>query len=186
MGRGTRSIHWPALSVHEDVHSRRFFGPPKGGCGRSIDLPLFLADHLARHAERIGDRDLLFVNRRGAPIRHTDFLRMWRPACDGGFPRYGRDGRILEPAKPPICLGLRFHDLRHTHKTMLIELDVPEVLQDERLGHHPPGMRTVYAHTTPAMRTTMIAGLEMLWLEVSKRREPMAELSSTAIRGDRA
>ena len=36
-------------AVHEDVHSRRFFGPPKGGYGRVVDLPPFLADLLARH-----------------------------------------------------------------------------------------------------------------------------------------
>ena len=59
--------------------------------------------------------------------------------------------------------GLRFHDLRHTHKTMLTELGVPEILQDERLGHHPPGMRGIYAHTTSRMREAMIEGLQELW-----------------------
>ena len=63
----------------------------------------------------------------------------------------------------PLCPGIRFHDLRHSHKTLLTELGVPEVLQDERLGHHPPGMRTAYAHTTTEMRTTMLEGLERTW-----------------------
>jgi integrase len=132
--------------VHEDVHARRFFGPPIGGAGRTIDLPGFLADLLADHAATTNGRELLFANRRAAAIRHTDFLNRWRPACDGTL--------------PPICPGLRFHDLRHTHKNMLIELDVPEILHDERLGHHPPDMRAVYAHTTPAMRKQMIDGLD--------------------------
>jgi integrase len=133
-------------AAHEDVHARRFFGPPIGGAGRTIDLPGFLADLLADHAATTNGRELLFANRRAAAIRHTDFLNRWRPACDGTL--------------PPICPGLRFHDLRHTHKNMLIELDVPEILHDERLGHHPPGMRAVYAHTTPAMRKQMIDGLD--------------------------
>jgi hypothetical protein len=38
-----------------------------------------------------------------------------------------------------VYLGLRFEDLQHTHKTMLIELGVSDVLQDERLGHRPTG-----------------------------------------------
>jgi hypothetical protein len=46
---------------------------------------------------------------------------------------------------------------------MLIELGVPDFLQDERLGHHPPGMRRVYAHTTVRMRDAMTDGLQALW-----------------------
>jgi hypothetical protein len=51
---------------------------------------------------------------------------------------------------------------------MLVELDVPEILQDERLGHRPPGMRAVYAHATPAMRKQMIDGLERMWADPEK------------------
>ena len=150
-------------AVHEDVHARRFFGPPKGGYGRALDLPPFLAGLLAEHCSGIGGAGLLFVNRQGEPIRHSDFLRRWRPACDGAAQRLASDGRVLAAATAPLCPGLRFHDLRHSHKTLLTELGVPEVLQDERLGHHPPGMRTAYAHTTTAMRTTMLEGLERTW-----------------------
>jgi integrase len=38
-------------AVHEDVHARRYFGPPKGGRGRIVDLPPFLAALLARHIQ---------------------------------------------------------------------------------------------------------------------------------------
>ena len=39
-------------------------------------------------------RDLLAdaANRRGQPIRNSDFLRRWRPACDGAAERLARDG----------------------------------------------------------------------------------------------
>lgn len=150
-------------AVHEDVHAHRFFAPAKGGYGRVIDLPPFLAELLTGYCRRFGQRDLLFVNRHGDPIRRTDFMYRWRPACDGILARYGRDGRLLKPARPPICPGLRFHDLRHTHKTILTELGVPEVLQDERLGHHQPAMRAVYAHVSPVMRRKMLDRLEDLW-----------------------
>lgn len=151
-------------AVHEDVHAHRFFGAPKGGAGRIIDLPGFLADLLTEHTANIGGRELLFANRRSAAIRHTDFLAHWRPACDGTCTEPVLGGAAPN-ALAPICPGLRFHDLRHTHKTMLVELEVPEVLQDERLGHRPTGMHAVYAHTTPTMRKQMIEGLERIWAD---------------------
>ena len=150
-------------AVHEDVHARRFFGPPKGGHGRIVDLPPFLAALLARHIRAIEGRELLFVNRRGEPIRHSDWLYVWHAACDGS------GGRGPRRERRALCPGARFHDLRHTHATMLAELGVPEVLRDDRLGHHPPGVRALYTHVTPAMRTTMISALEARWQESTAR-----------------
>jgi integrase len=151
-GAGWYQVDAAVGAVHEDVHARRFFGPPKGGYGRTLDLPPFLGGLLAEHCSAIGGADLLFANRRGEPIRNSDFLRRWRPACDGTAQRLAHDGRVIAAAIAPLCPGLRFHDLRHSHKTLLTELGVPEVLQDGRLGHHPPGMRT-----------TMLEGLECTW-----------------------
>jgi hypothetical protein len=48
VGGGVCEVDAQFGAVHEDVHARRFFGPPKGGRGRVIDLPVFLADLLAR------------------------------------------------------------------------------------------------------------------------------------------
>ena len=163
VGGGVYEIDARFGAVHEDVHSRRYFGPPKDGRARLIDLPVFLAGLLNEHAEAAGGRLVLFTNRRGDPIRHTDFLRLWRAACDGRPTQYGPRGEVRAPAEPPLHPGLRFHDLRHTHKTMLTELGVPEVLQDERLGHHPPGMRSVYGHTTRRMHEELVDGLQRSW-----------------------
>ena len=101
---------------------------------------------------------MLFINSRGEPIRHSDWLHQWHTACDGD----GGRGRAVRLSAGP-CPGARFHDLRHTHATMLAELGVPEVLRDDRLGHHPPGVRALYTHTTPAMRAAMVQSLEQLW-----------------------
>ncbi|MBR7825775.1 site-specific integrase [Actinospica sp. MGRD01-02] len=112
-GAGWYQVDAAAGAVHEDVHARRFFGPPKGGYGRALDLPPFLVGLLAEHCSALGGVDLLFANRRGEPIRHSDFLRRWRPACDGAAQRLARDGRVLAAAIAPRCPGLRFHDLWH-------------------------------------------------------------------------
>ncbi|MBR7827941.1 tyrosine-type recombinase/integrase [Actinospica sp. MGRD01-02] len=161
-GSAWYEVHARVGAVHEDVHARRYFGPPKGGRGRVVDLPPFLAGLLARHVQAAGGRELLFVNRCEGPIRHTDWLHTWHAACEGDGSRAGGEGGAL-------CPGARFHDLRHSHATMLAELGVPEALRDERLGHHQPGARSIYTHTTPAMRTAMIAQLEARWTQAVAR-----------------
>jgi hypothetical protein len=55
---------------------------------------------------------------------------------------------------------MHFHDLRHTHKTWLIEDDIPEVAQAKRLGHRLAGVRGIYSHVTPAMVTRIVDALE--------------------------
>ena len=40
-----------------------------------------------------------------------------------------------------MCESLRFHDLRQSHKTVLIALGVEEIMQDNRLGHTPRGVQ---------------------------------------------
>ncbi|MBR7828872.1 hypothetical protein KDK95_21360 [Actinospica sp. MGRD01-02] len=136
---------------------------------------MFLADLLSERVEAVGGRPLLFANRCGEPIRHSDFWHAWRAACDGRLPRYARDGSLREPGTGPVYRGLRFQDLRHTHKTILTELAVPEILQDERLGHRPPGMRRVYDHTTLPMREAMADGLQTLWESRPDARDGLSQ-----------
>ncbi|WP_367139069.1 tyrosine-type recombinase/integrase [Saccharothrix sp. HUAS TT1] len=58
---------------------------------------------------------------------------------------------------------MHFHDLRHTHKTWLIEHGVPEVLQHKRIGHKFHGVMGVYSHVTQPMIDTMLAALHHRW-----------------------
>lgn len=48
--------------------------------------------------------------------------------------------------------SIRFHDLRHTHASLLIAAGVPIKVVSERLGHSHPGftMKT-YQHVMPGM-----------------------------------
>ena len=171
VGGGVYEVDARFGAAHEDVHARRYFGPPKDGRSRTIDLPVFLADLLAERVEAVGGRPLLFANRRGEPIRNTDFRRLWRRACDGRLPRYARDGSVREPGTGPVYRGLRFQDLRHTHRTILADLGIAEALRNERLGHHPPGMGRIYEHATTGMRETMADRLQALW-ETLQAAEP--------------
>jgi integrase len=129
-------------------------GPPKTpAAARNILLPPFLVDllrqHLATH-----HHPHVFVGRDGGLLRRSNFhRRVWRPATDGN------------PRKniPPVITGMHFHDLRHSHKTWLIEDDVPEVAQAKRLGHRLPGIRGVYSHVSPAVEQRLVDGLQQRW-----------------------
>ena len=63
----------------------------------------------------------------------------------------------------PIIPGMHFHDLRHSHKTWLIEDGIPEIAQARRLGHRLPGVRGIYSHATPVMDQAIIDALQHRW-----------------------
>lgn len=167
-------------AVHEDERGRRDFGPPKGGKGRAVELPPFLAEALLAFLETFPkSRDLLFVNRALEPLRRSGFSKEstpWRRACDGWAARDAVQGHPALLEAPAIHAGLHFHDLRHTHKTWLADDGIPPVARDERLGHVTPGMDGVYIHATPAMRRRVLAALQRRWetfQRESQKRSPM-------------
>jgi hypothetical protein len=70
---------------------------------------------------------------------------------------------------------MHFQDLRHTHKTWLIEDDIPEIAQAKRLGHRMPGVRGIYSRVTPAMQQRITEALQDRWFghsAAAERRTP--------------
>lgn len=161
-------------AVHEDKRGNRYFGPPKTRKARTIELPPFLVELLLAYLESVpAERDLLFVDQDGNAHRRSNFGRYrWRPACDGWPERKASRNHPGRQAAPPIVATLRVHDLRHTHKTWLMEDRIPAVAIDERLGHATPGMDGVYGHATPAMKAEILLALQRRWetIHVPARR----------------
>lgn len=163
LAHGAISVDPREGALHE-VHGELILGPPKTTASvRAVHLPAFLVDLLRAHR---GDHDhrFVFVGAKGALLRRSNFRRrVWLPAVEGDRQR----------GWAPLRPGLHFHDLRHTHKTWLIEDGVPEVAQCKRLGHRMPGVRGVYSHVSQPMVDALLTGLQRRW-ELTARPLPSA------------
>jgi integrase len=148
-----------------EVSGNTSFKPyPKSAAGRrTIPIPAWLRPTLLAHLESqpLGDHGLVFANQVGKPLRRTLFRsRVWRPA----LVRAGLLGH-LTPAGPHRYLagwtdttgatltkqfdteaavahlveqapgGLRFHDLRHSYATWLVDDGVPINMVQKVMGH---------------------------------------------------
>ena len=153
LDHGIIRVHPEVGALHE-VGGQLFLGPPKtADSPRTIDLPPFLTQRI-RHGLASHDHPLVFPGARGGFQRRSNFnRRAWTPTVAG------------DPAAgvPSILAGMHFHDLRHTHKTWLIEDGIPEIVQARRLGHRLGGVRGIYSHVTPAMRQRLVEVLQRRW-----------------------
>ncbi|MHB8648122.1 MAG: tyrosine-type recombinase/integrase [Thermomicrobiales bacterium] len=135
------------------------FGEPKTASGRrSIPLGASAMDALRGHrvaqaAERLGaggawqDCGLVFASEVGTPIDAGNLLRRsYRPLlARAGLPR------------------IRFHDLRHTAATLLLEAGTHPRVVAERLGHSTPSLvMNVYSHVTDRMQSQATATIDRI------------------------
>ena len=135
------------IKVHENLevtkkHGLRFKSPKTKAGRREVTLPEFLVNALRDHRKALLEErmklglgklkkdDLLFTDIEGGPLHPSHYGTNWS-ACAGknGFP------------------GITFHNLRHTHVSMLIDQNVDIVTISKRIGHASPEitLRT-YAH----------------------------------------
>jgi integrase len=162
--KGTIYVHPEVGALHE-VGGQLFLGPPKTADSvRHIHLPPFLTGLLTRVlAEH--DHPMVFPGARGGLQRRSNFnRRAWTPAVAGN----------PDAGLPPILAGMHFHDLRHTHKTWLIEDGIPEIAQARRMGHRLGGVRGIYSHVTPAMQQRLTDALQQRW-EAAQRDRPAGD-----------
>ncbi|HEU0088164.1 MAG TPA: site-specific integrase, partial [Pseudonocardiaceae bacterium] len=120
----------------------RFVPPKTRTSRRTIPLPAVCVAALRHHAERqaeqraeLGrdwkDHGLVFASQVGTPMEPDNLRRSW------------------ERIKARAGVQLRFHDLRHTCVTLLLELGVPPHIVREIAGHAALDVTmTIYAHTS--------------------------------------
>lgn len=146
-------LHWPDVDFENGVvivrqalseAGKRFaIGEPKTvKSRRRIELPEFAIAALRDHRKRMIAEDMpatghVFCNRRGGPIRRSNFHRQqFKP--------------LLTKAGLP---SIRFHDLRHTHATLLLRNGTHIKIAQERLGHSSIKLTLdTYSHVLPGMQ----------------------------------
>ena len=121
---------------------------PKTAKGtRTIDLDARTVQMLRVHrADQRVEQQLL-----GLP-KHLEGLAFCRETGEPYHPdlvRQSFERRVRTSAVPRI----RFHDLRHTHATLMLQAGVPPKVVSERLGHATVAFTMdVYAHVIPGMQ----------------------------------
>jgi len=127
---------------------------------RNIHFPIKLIEELEIHREMI-KRERLY---HGRDYENNDLVICARK----GNPLIPRNGRI-EFYNLTEKLGLpkiRFHDLRHTHATMLIQQNVNVKLISERLGHTDiQTTLNTYSHVLPTMQREVAEKLDEMFGE---------------------
>ncbi len=131
--------------------------PKSARSRRTILLPDFIQPYLVRHradqerrrevAELWEENGLVFDRGNGRP-RNPDTL-------SAGWSRFVR--RLGLP-------GLRFHDLRHAHATLLLLQGVHPKVVSERLGHASVGITLdTYSHVLPSLQSQAVEAFDELF-----------------------
>jgi integrase len=99
-----------------------------------------------------------------------------------GIPARGRgSGARADACWRPIAQGLTPHGLRHSHKTEMDEMGMPQSLKDDRMGHLDGSVGARYSHITAAMRRTLCAELTERWSAALHARKALAPRSPVAV-----
>jgi integrase len=148
--------------------SEPVFGPPKTGKPRTVALSAAVVDLLRLHRQQ--QREMKLAHRTTYRDHGLVFAKEWsdlttRPSAIGDPLQSNNIGQ-REYAQLIKAAGIRkikFHGLRHTCATLLLQARTPVHVVSERLGHATVAMTMeVYAHVLPDMQTEAAATLGVL------------------------
>jgi integrase len=124
------------------------FAQPKTRTGRrTVVLGDRMIEILRRHYERQNDErvkakdewsefGLIFTSAHGTPIHYRNLMRDFK--------------NLLKLAGLP---EIRFHDLRHTAASLMLNHGIPVIIVSRRLGHARPSITLdIYGHMIPGMQ----------------------------------
>lgn len=141
------SVKGSPFQAPKTSKSRRKIPLPKDVTQELIQYKKWQEDYIAKQYESYDSSfNLVIANLQGRPLDSSNFVT-----------------RIFKNllVKAGLRIETRFHDLRHTHATLLLSKGVhPKVVQ-ERLGHSTIVMTLdTYSHVLPDMQETAVVALE--------------------------
>jgi hypothetical protein len=99
-----------------------------------------------------------------------------------GVPVRGRNAASrAEACWLPIAPGLTPHGLRHTYKTLMVELGTPPTVMDDQMGHSDGSVQARYAHATADMVRRLLDGLTAVWEDALAARRQLSPVSPVAV-----
>jgi len=134
------------------------FSEPKSAAGRclvvlgraTLGVLRMRREHLilekASAGSRWGENDLIFPSSVGTPMEPRNLVRTFKA--------------LLKQAAVP---EVRFHDLRHTAATLMLEQGVHPKIVQERLGHSQISLTLdTYSHVLPGMQDEAVRKIDGL------------------------
>ena len=146
------------LSVTESAEQTKAgvrYKPPKTGRGRTVAMPALVIAELRAHRLR----------------QIQDLLRLGVRLTDDAFVCARRDGAAQQPQSITHAWDdfvastklprIRFHDLRHSHATIMLVSNIHPKVVSERLGHSRVSLTLdTYAHMLPGMQEEAAAAID--------------------------
>ena len=122
-------------------HGLRFKAPKSEAGLRDVRLPTIVVNVLHKHRKRELERRLLL-----GQGKITDDILVF-PEHDGAPQHPGEVSNTWSRLARRLGIAITFHELRHTHASMLIDQGVDVVTIARRLGHASAAITlNVYAH----------------------------------------
>ena len=150
----------------EEIRGQHKLKEPKTKRGRRhVSLSKHARDVMVDHRKRMDDEGnvggQVFCDRKGGFLRKSNvtrrnFARIIRRANDVEAIQAQEDGRT-----PVVLPSIRFHDLRHTCASILLQKGVDVKVVSERLGHETIQITLdTYAHFMPGMQKTAASAMD--------------------------
>lgn len=139
--------------------------PKTNGSKRSISLPITTVEALKKY-KRIQSQEKL---KQGINYQDNDLIvatSVGTPVNPRNLPR-----SFYQLMKKANLADIRFHDLRHTHATLMLQQGVHPKIVSERLGHSNTRITAdIYSHVLPSMQEEAVDQFEKMFLENSQTK----------------
>jgi integrase len=131
---------------------------PKNGHRRVVDLPAdsveALRAHRGRNPETSGNGNFVFC--------HSDGSALDPDLITQAFERIAKKNGLK---------GLRLHDLRHTHASLMLSQGIHPKIVSERLGHSSIGITIdLYSHVLPTVQGEAVSHFGAEWKKRNGKR----------------